>query len=101
MVPPFAAMRNVAVVMLCGNLLEFLSTVRAVAVWSRYNRSLLWREASSVLLLKVTSRMNISSRTVESEQIHYVEVENDRQAIELGISCKTTHQRVDVALLKR
>jgi hypothetical protein len=57
-------------------------------------------EASSVLSLKIT-RMNISSRTVESVHIHYVEVDCDRQAIELGIYCETTHQRVDVALLKR
>jgi hypothetical protein len=64
---------------------------------SEYTRSPSQREPNSVLL-NVTSRTNMSSRTVESEHVHYVEVAHHRQAIELVICCRTTDQRVHVAL---
>jgi hypothetical protein len=98
--PPFMAMSEAAVVMQFGSLSGCPGIVREVVFVIVCNRSPSRREANGVLL-KVTSRMNISSHTVESGYLHYVELAHHRQAIELVICCKTTHQRVDVALLKR
>jgi hypothetical protein len=93
-------MREAAVVMLFGSLSGCPGTVREVVFVILYNRRPSRREANGVLL-KVTSRMNISSHTVESGYLHYVELAHHRQAIEPVVCCKTTHQRVDVALMKR
>jgi hypothetical protein len=93
---PFMTKSEAAVVMPFGSLSGCPGTVREVVFVIIYNRCPSRREASGVLL-KVTSRMNISSHTVESGYLYYVELAHHRQAIEPVICRKTTHQRVDVA----